>query len=89
MRTTVPPSVIYKSLCFIGANSLNSLENCLPEQTTNIIPLSMSLSMTDMYSGSMSSEPSFTSVPSISVAISFIIIYLPRRISFEYSTISL
>lgn len=45
--------------------------------------------MTDMYSGSMSSEPSFTSVPSISVAISFIIIYLPGRISFEYSTISL
>ena len=73
VRTTVPPSVIYISLSLMGAKSFCSLENCLPEQTVKIIPLSISLLITVIYSGSIMRVPSLTRVPSISVAINLII----------------
>ena len=46
--------------------------NCLPEQTAKMIPFWTSSLMTVIYSGSICIVPSFTSVPSTSVAISFI-----------------
>jgi len=58
----------------MGAKSFRSLINCLPEQATKRMPFAISFSMTVMYSGSSIRVPSFNSVPSISVAISLIIV---------------
>ena len=59
-----------------GAKRRAILANCLPLAPAKYIPFRLHLLMTSIMRGSILSVPSGTSVPSISDAISFIIVYL-------------